>query len=96
MQAANNDGVWNNTGTALTFKLKPHFYQTIWFYLLLLAVAGGVVLLAFRLRLLRAEREFRAVLAERNRIAREVHDTLAQGYVGVSVHLEVLSELLRQ
>jgi signal transduction histidine kinase len=48
-----------------------------------------------RLRLLRAEREFRAVLAERNRIAREVHDTLAQGYVGVSVQLEVVSELLR-
>ena len=48
-----------------------------------------------RLRLLRAKREFDAVLAERNRIAREVHDTLAQGYVGVSVQLEVLSELLR-
>jgi signal transduction histidine kinase len=46
--------------------------------------------------LLRAQREFRAVLAERNRIAREVHDTLAQGYVGVSVQLEVLTELLRQ
>jgi len=95
VQAANNDGLWNSTGTALTFDLKPHFYQTIWFYLLLVAFAAALVLLAFRLRLLRAEREFRAVLAERNRIAREVHDTLAQGYVGVSVQLEVLSELLR-
>ena len=36
------------------------------------------------------------VLGERNRIAREIHDTLAQGYVGVSVQLEVLAELLRQ
>ena len=49
-----------------------------------------------RLRLLRAEREFRAVLGERSRIAREIHDTLAQGYVGISVQLEVLAELLRQ
>jgi signal transduction histidine kinase/ligand-binding sensor domain-containing protein len=95
VQAANNDGLWNTTGTSLSFQLRPHFYQTIWFYLLLLAFAAGLVFLAFRLRLLRAEREFRAVLAERNRIAREVHDTLAQGYVGVSVQLEVLSELLR-
>jgi signal transduction histidine kinase/streptogramin lyase len=95
VQAANNDGLWNPAGAALSFQLRPHFYQTIWFYLLLLALAGALVLLAFRLRLLRAEREFRAVLAERNRIAREVHDTLAQGYVGVSVQLEVLSELLR-
>ena len=95
VQAANNDGLWNTTGAALSFQLRPHFYQTIWFYLLLLAFSAALVFLAFRLRLLRAEREFRAVLAERNRIAREVHDTLAQGYVGVSVQLEVLSELLR-
>ena len=95
IQAANNDGVWNSAGTALSFQLRPHFYQTFWFYLLLLAFAAALVFLAFRLRLLRAEREFRAVLAERTRIAREVHDTLAQGYVGVSVQLEVLSELLR-
>ena len=39
---------------------------------------GAFVLLAFRLRLMRAEREFQAVLGERNRIAREVHDTLAR------------------
>lgn len=95
IQAANNDGVWNSEGSALAFTLRPHFYQTIWFYVLLAALAAGVVVLFLRLRLLRAEREFRAVLAERNRIAREVHDTLAQGYVGVSVQLEVLSELLR-
>ena len=36
------------------------------------------------------------MLGERSRIAREIHDTLAQGYVGVSVQLEVLAELLRQ
>ncbi|MGH9604362.1 MAG: sensor histidine kinase, partial [Terracidiphilus sp.] len=38
---------------------------------------------------------FRAVLGERSRIAREIHDTLAQGYVGVSVQLELLAQLLR-
>jgi signal transduction histidine kinase len=63
--------------------------------LLLAAVAGAVVLL-LRQRLRRAAREFAVALGERNRIAREIHDTLAQGYVGVSVQLEVLAELLRQ
>jgi signal transduction histidine kinase/ligand-binding sensor domain-containing protein len=95
VQACNNDGVWNMAGTSLAFTLRPHFYRTIWFYGLLALFAAGLVMLLFRLRLLQAEREFRAVLAERNRIAREVHDTLAQGYVGVSVQLEVLTELLR-
>ncbi len=95
VQAANNDGLWNTEGAALAFELRPHFYQTLWFYALLLAVVVGVVVLLLRLRLRRAEGEFRAVLGERNRIAREIHDTLAQGYVGISVQLEVLSELLR-
>jgi signal transduction histidine kinase/ligand-binding sensor domain-containing protein len=95
VQAANNDGVWNTAGAALTFELRPHFYQTAWFYLLLSAALAGLIVLLLRRRLKRAESEFRAVLGERNRIAREIHDTLAQGYVGVSVQLEVLAELLR-
>ena len=96
VQAANNDGVWNTAGAAFPFELRPHFYQTWWFYALLVLAVGGLVLLVQRLRLKRAEREFNAVLGERNRIAREIHDTLAQGYVGISVQLEVLAELLRQ
>jgi ligand-binding sensor domain-containing protein len=96
VQAANNDGVWNTEGAAFPFELKPHFYQTIWFYLLLLAAAAGSVVFLIKQRVRTAEREFRAVLGERSRIAREIHDTLAQGYVGISVQLEMLSELLRQ
>lgn len=95
VQAANNDGVWNLQGADLQFDLEPHFYQTIWFYILLALAAAGLIALLLRRRLLVAEREFNAVLGERNRIAREIHDTLAQGYVGISVQLEVLAELLR-
>jgi two-component system, sensor histidine kinase and response regulator len=32
--ASNDDGVWNETGASLSFVLKPHFYQTAWFYAL--------------------------------------------------------------
>jgi signal transduction histidine kinase len=95
VQAANNDGLWNTMGTALMFELQPHFYQTAWFYVLVAAGLIALVVLVQRRRLQRAEGEFRAVLGERNRIAREIHDTLAQGYVGISVQLEVMAELLR-
>ena len=94
VQAANNDGLWNTTGAALAFELRPHFYQTAWFSILLALAAIALIVLLLRRRLLVAQREFSAVLGERNRIAREIHDTLAQGYVGISVQLEVLSELL--
>jgi signal transduction histidine kinase len=95
VQAANNDGLWNQQGATLQFELLPHFYQTIWFYLLLAIAIAAMVATLLKRRLLHAEREFKAVLGERNRIAREIHDTLAQGYVGISVQLEVLAELLR-
>jgi signal transduction histidine kinase len=44
----------------------------------------------------RIRSQFDAVLSERTRIAREIHDTLAQGFVGVSVQLEITSQLLAQ
>ncbi len=99
VQAANNDGVWNESGASLAFELKPHFYQTriFWLLVVLLLIALGVTAAVGmqRRRLMRAQREFNAVLSERSRIAREIHDTLAQGYVGISVQLEVLSELVK-
>jgi signal transduction histidine kinase len=81
---------------ALSFELEPHFYQTLWFRALLILLLAALVFFVFRRRVKRVEREFGAVMGERNRIAREIHDTLAQGYVGISVQLEVLGELLRQ
>jgi signal transduction histidine kinase/ligand-binding sensor domain-containing protein len=95
VQAANNDGVWNTAGAALQFQLQPRFYQTFWFYLLLAVALAAAIALLVRGRLQIAKREFQATLSERNRIAREIHDTLAQGYAGISVQLEVLAELLR-
>jgi ligand-binding sensor domain-containing protein/signal transduction histidine kinase len=80
---------------SLNFVLLPHFYQTIWFGTLAVLAIAALVVWVFRRRVLRVEREFRAVMGERNRIAREIHDTLAQGYVGISLQLEILGELLR-
>jgi signal transduction histidine kinase len=47
-----------------------------------------------RVRAIRSQ--FDGILAERTRIAREIHDTLAQGFVGVSVQLELAAHLLAQ
>jgi signal transduction histidine kinase/ligand-binding sensor domain-containing protein len=81
---------------SLRFVLQPRYYQTVWFRVLAGLAVAGLILLVFRRRVLRVEREFSAVMGERNRIAREIHDTLAQGYVGISLQLEILGQLLRQ
>lgn len=94
VMAANNDGVWSQQDAALMFRLQPLFYQTYWFYILLLLSAALLTYALYRWRVRMVELRFSAVLAERNRIAREIHDTLAQGFVAVSVQLEVVSRLL--
>ncbi len=68
--------------------IEPHFYQTGWFYALVglgvVAALAGVFLLRER----RARQEYHLRLEERTRIAREMHDTLVQGCVGVSTLIE--------
>jgi signal transduction histidine kinase len=95
VMARNNDGVWSEAAATADLTVEPHIYQTVWFRLLMLAALGALVYAAWRRRLLRVEREFQAVLGERTRIAREIHDTLAQGFVAVSVHLELVAQLMR-
>jgi ligand-binding sensor domain-containing protein/signal transduction histidine kinase len=92
--ACNNDGVWSQTPARFAFALRPHFYRTFWFYA---AVAVGLALLVGQLYLMRVRRmhvRFAAVLAERNRIAREIHDNLAQELLGVSVQLELVARMV--
>jgi ligand-binding sensor domain-containing protein/signal transduction histidine kinase len=92
--AANNDGVWNESGAALDLYLKPRFYQTYWFYLLCVLLLALTAWQLYRLRVRRIALQFRAVLAERNRIAREIHDNLAQDILGISVQLELVARLM--
>jgi two-component sensor histidine kinase len=92
--AANNDGVWNQQGATVQFYLKPHFYQTIWFYALLVLAGALLIWQLYRLRVGRMRAQFDAVLAERTRIAREIHDNLAQEMLGISVQLEVVARTM--
>jgi ligand-binding sensor domain-containing protein/two-component sensor histidine kinase len=92
--ACNNDGVWNEAGAAFGFHLQPHFYQTYWFYALGLMALGLIGWQLYLLRVRSIESRFAAVLAERNRIAREIHDSLAQGLAGISLQLELVAKML--
>ena len=92
--AANNDGIWSTTPATFAFQLQPYFTQTYWFYLLCAVLILLLGWLVYRWRVHQVESRFRAVLAERTRIAREIHDTLAQGFVGISVQLELAAQML--
>ena len=72
-------------GPVVWLYLRPHFYQTPLFTILIIA---GVLLLAgllYRLRMIELKARYTAVLGERNRIAGEIHDTLAQNLAGIAL-----------
>jgi len=94
VKACNNDGVWSLQPASVAIRLQPYFYQTFWFYLLLALTVALLGYAIYLWRLRQVESRFQVVLTERNRIAREIHDTLAQGFVAVSVQLQVVSRLL--
>ena len=90
--ACNSDGVWNETGTVLRFRILPHYYETWWFRVLagvviLGAVAGTVRYTATR-RLHRKMEQLerrQAVERERARIAKDMHDDLGADLTLIAV-----------
>jgi signal transduction histidine kinase len=96
--ASNSDGVWNGVETTLPFEIQPLFWQTTWFTLAALAsaAAGGWGLYRLRVRQVarRLGARFDERLAERTRIAQELHDTLLQGFVGATMQLHVAVDTL--
>jgi signal transduction histidine kinase/ligand-binding sensor domain-containing protein len=95
VQARTSDGDWAAADTALQFRILPPFYRRWWFIALaivaVLALLAGLYLV--RLRVLR--HRFDAVLAERNRMAREIHDTLTQDLVSTCLQLDIVAQQLR-
>jgi signal transduction histidine kinase len=102
VKAANNSGVWNEDGAQLEFSIQPAFYQTTWFRLAGAVLIVGLVWSAFRLllqiRIRWLNRQFEARLearvAERTRIARDLHDTLLQRFHGLSLQFQAAFNLL--
>ncbi|HEY5061163.1 MAG TPA: triple tyrosine motif-containing protein, partial [Gemmatimonadaceae bacterium] len=98
LSASNDDGVWNRTGVALTVVIPPTFSQTRTFTLLCLVAGGMVLWLLFQIRqrsvLHAARARFDVTLAERTRIAQELHDTLLQSFLGITLQLHGVKRLL--
>ncbi|HVO62534.1 MAG TPA: two-component regulator propeller domain-containing protein [Terriglobales bacterium] len=96
--ACNNSGVWNEQGASLEFVIPPAWYQTRWFYGLCAATFVLMVWGLYHLRVLQLQREFNAALegrvAERTRVARELHDTLLQSFHGLLLRFAVVQRLL--
>jgi signal transduction histidine kinase len=98
VMAANNDGIWNEAGARLVFVIPPAFHQTAAFRGGALLAGVGLVWGWYRWRLRQVTAQVRANLAERlgerERIARELHDTLLQGLQGLILKFQSVAARL--
>jgi signal transduction histidine kinase len=95
VRACNRDGIWYRAGmTVYTITQQPYLYETAWFRIA--AILAGCLLLwtLYLARVKRIAHEFNMRLeerlAERGRIARELHDTLLQGFQGLTLHFQAV------
>lgn len=97
--ACNSDGVWNKTGASVEFTVRPYFYQTRSFLIVMsLLVLGGVAAAVrsiatrkYRFELARLAQQH-AVERDRSRIAKDIHDDIGAGLTQITL----LSELARR
>ena len=84
--ACNNDGIWNDVGATLDFNIAPAWFQTKWFFVLSVLTGLMLVWAFFRVRMRQMQKllsaRFNERLAERMRMARELHDTFLQTLQG--------------
>jgi signal transduction histidine kinase/ligand-binding sensor domain-containing protein len=91
-----SEGVWNLDGATVAFQVAPVFWRTWWFRLVAVLAAVTLVVGGYRWRLRQISRElnlrFEERLAERTRIAQDLHDTLLQGMMAASMHVQVAND----
>jgi ligand-binding sensor domain-containing protein/signal transduction histidine kinase len=98
VRASNPDGVWSPEEASVAFDVSPAVWQTWWFRagILLACLLAAFAVYRLRLRGLTAELNvrFEERLAERTRIAQELHDTLLQGFLSASMQVHVAANRL--
>jgi signal transduction histidine kinase len=94
--ATDTNGVWSDQVATAEFTILPAFYQTRWFLALCFLTAIALLYLVYQLRLKQATQRVRASmearLGERERIARDLHDTLLQSVQGLILMFYVVAE----
>ncbi|WP_140848485.1 ATP-binding protein [Sphingomonas glacialis] len=90
--AGNEAGVWNRRGATLDFEIRPTFVQSVPFRILCGVLVVALLWLAYRVRIRAVSAQVRANMAvrhdERERIARELHDTLLQSVTGLILRFQ--------
>jgi len=94
--ACNNNGVWNESGAALSMVIPPAFYQTYWFIALCAIALAGLISVLYIMRVRRVAAIYKGRMEERiqerERIARDLHDTFLQSVQGLMLKFDAITK----
>lgn len=98
VQGATSRGPWNEPGLAVAIEIRPPWWETWWFKALLALLVLAAIVGAYMLRMRQIAQQFNIRLYERvnerTRIARELHDSLLQGFQGLIYRIQAVRALL--
>jgi ligand-binding sensor domain-containing protein/signal transduction histidine kinase len=98
VQGATNRGAWSEPGVALSLQILPAWWNTLWFRAVSVAISIALAWGLYQLRLRQLAKQFNSRLeeriSERARIARELHDSLLQGFQGLMFRLQAVYDML--
>ncbi len=96
--ACNSDGAWNGAEATLAFTIAPALWETRWFQGSIVIILAAAVRAGYRIRVRQVARQlnvrFEERLAERTRIARDLHDTLLQSFHGAIFRFQAAINML--
>ncbi len=94
VQACNDSGVWSPTGASLQFTMLPHFYETRWFFVLVIAVLLAIIWLLYRARVASLASHNRELVSEiKRREAVEAEKQNVQEQLRRTQRLEAIGSL---
>ncbi|CAN5453656.1 hypothetical protein BH10ACI4_BH10ACI4_04250 [soil metagenome] len=98
VQGATSRGPWSEPGVSLRLRILPPWWETWWFQTI---CASGVFIIVWGIYTARVSQlaqqyniRLEERLSERNRIARELHDTLLQGFQGLMLRFQAVMKTL--
>jgi signal transduction histidine kinase len=91
VKASNNDGVWSNE-SVYTIKVNPYFQHTIWFKLLLAALASILFLVLMFYR----KQQRKRLEKIRNRIATDLHDDMGSTLSSIRIFSDVAKKQIEE
>src|SRR5271157_4749873 len=98
VNASDANGWWSDNTATAEFTILPAYYQTNWFRVLCAVFFMALLWAGYQWRVRQLRHQFEMTLdarvGERTRIARELHDTLLQGFHGLVFRFQAARNML--